>query len=87
VGGGAAPSGGDKPPDGEASAPSPRDPAEGTRGERKKGDSGADREGIKAGTSGRFWGVDLSPAGSDMEVEPEGEESRKRKRTRGIVLA
>jgi len=41
--------------------------------------------------SGRLWGVDLSPSGSDMVVEPEGEESRKRKcqdtRECSVVLA
>jgi len=74
---GTSPSGGDKPPDGEAPAPSPR--AEETRGESKKGDPGADRGSPMAGTSGRFWGMDLSPTSSDMEVDGEGEGSRKRK--------
>jgi len=35
--------------------------------------------GPTTGTSGRFWGIDLSPAASDMEIEAEGEGSRKRR--------
>jgi len=78
--GGTAPSEGDKPPDGEAPAPSPRNSAEEMREESKRGDSGADQgDPMKTGTPGRFWGMDLSPASSDMEVEVEGGGSKKRK--------
>jgi len=77
---------------GAVPTPSPRDPAEGSRGEHGKGSPGACRGDPTAGSSGRFWGEDPTPPTSDIEVEEgEGSSSRKRKsqetRDCSVVLA
>jgi len=70
------------PADGEA--PASRDPEEGSRGEEREVAPEASRRDTSTGPSGRFWGMDISAASSDMEVE-EAEVSRKRKVGDGLT--
>jgi len=88
---GASVPGGDSSPPG-AEAPSSLDPGEGSSGVRQGPAAGPGDDRVSEGRpSGRLWGVDLSPSGSDMETEPEEEGSRKRKsqdtRECSVVLA
>jgi len=88
---GASVPGGDLSPPG-AEAPSALDPGEGPSGVRQGPAAGpGDDRVLKGRPSGRLWGVDLSPSGSDMETEPEEGGSLKRKsqdtRDCSVVLA
>jgi len=88
---GASAPGGDLSPPG-AEAPSSLDPGEGSSGMGKGPAAGSGDAHEEGRPSGRLWGVDFSPSGFDMEVEPEGgRESRKRKsrntRECSVVLA
>jgi len=74
-----------------AEAPSSLDPGEGSSGVGR-GPAAGPRDAQKEGhPTGRLWGVDLSPSGSDMETELEVEGCLKRKsqdtRDCSVVLA